>query len=134
MKTQTSLWRKLGARASLVTSMAGMTIVLTSVIFFFVEDDFRRILGVTAGLAVLLLAIYYASHPFIKEERTYLKLRRDVDVVLDLIKELHYAAIREDHAEFESIQKRMSREVEIVIETARESKARPGSGPTEPGK
>ncbi len=128
MKTQTSLWRKFGARAAVVTSMAGMTIVLTSVIFLFVEDTSRRIMGVTAGLFFLLLAIYYAAHPFLREERTYLNLRREVDVVLDLMRELHYAAIRGDHAEFESIEKRMSPQVDIMIDTARKAEA------TDPGK
>ena len=127
--TARSLWRKTGARAALVTSMVGMTIVLTSVIFFFVEDDSRRILGVTAGLLFLLLAIYYAAHPFFKEERTYLELRREVDVFLDLTTELHYAAIRGDHTAFESITQRVPAQVEILIETARKSRA-VGSGGT----
>ena len=121
-----TLWRKLGARASVVTSLAGSTIVLTSVIFFFVQDDVGRVLGVTAGLLFLLLAIYYAAHPFLKEERSYLELRREVQHFLDLTRELHYAAIREDHAAFESIKERVPAQIEILIETARKSKA-PGS-------
>ena len=123
MTTRTSLWRKLGARASLLTSLAGMTIILTSVIFFFVEDDFRRILGVTAGLFCLLLAIRYAAHPFLKEERHYLDLRRDTQVLLDLTRELHYAAVRGDEAAFESIKEKLPAQVEMVIATARKSEA-----------
>ncbi len=134
MKSQDSLWRRLGARASLVTSMAGMTIVLTSVIFFFVEDDSRRILGVTAGLLFLVLAIYYAAHPFLKEERSYLKLRREVEVFLDLTKQLHYAALREDDTTFESVSARVAPQVELLIDAARESEEQSGSGPTGPGK
>jgi hypothetical protein len=101
--------------------MIGMSIVLTSVIFFFIEDDFRRILGVTSGLFFLLLAIWYAAHPFLKEERSYADLRREVLVFLDLTKELHYAAIRGDNDAFESIEERVPAQVKVLIETARKS-------------
>jgi len=98
-----------------------MSLVLASVVFFFVEDDFRRILGVTAGLLCLLLAIWYAAHPFLKDERTYTVLRREVGKFVDLTRELHYAAIRGDAAAFESIRERVPAQVEIVIDTARRS-------------
>ena len=55
MTRDSSFSRKLAARAPLIASVAGMLISLSSV-FYFVEDDFRRILGVTAGLFCLLLA------------------------------------------------------------------------------
>jgi uncharacterized membrane protein YccC len=105
--------------------MAGMSLILTSVVFFFVEDDFRRILGVTAGLFMLLLAIWYAAHPFLREERIYRELRRDVDKFIDLTRQLHYASIRGDHAAIESIEERIPQQVEIVIGTARKSRASP---------
>ena len=123
MKNDISLSRKVGARAPLMASVAGMSLILSSVVFFFVEDDFRRILGVTAGLFCLLLAIWYAAHPFITEERNYPELRRDVEGFIDLTRELHHAAIRGDAAAFESIQKSIPDQVEIVIETARRSRA-----------
>ena len=128
---RTSLWRKLGARASVATSMAGAVIVLTSVIFFFVEDALGRVLGVTLGLLFLALAIYYASRPFFKDERIYLDLRREVETFLDLTRELHYAAIRGDKAAFESIKERVPAHVEALIETARKSEA---PGPKGPGR
>ena len=126
MTTETSLWRRLGARAALLASVAGMTIALSSVVFFFVEDDFRRIMGVTAGLFCLLLAIWYAAHPFIKEERAYPELRREVGEFIDLTKELHHAAIRGDEAAFESIREKIPEQAETVIDTARKSRE---SGP-----
>ncbi len=126
--TAWSFWRKMGARAALVTSMVGMTIVLTSVIFFFVEDDFRRILGVTAGLFFLLLSIWYAGHPFLKEERTYLDLRRELDVFVGLAKELNQAAVQGDDEAFESIAERLPAQVEVLVETARKSRARDPAG------
>ncbi len=118
-----SRWRKLGARVSVATSMAGAVIVLTSVIFFFVEDPLGRVMGVTAGLLFFALAVYYAARPFLRDERIYLDLRREVDIFLDLTRELHYAAIRGDEAAFESIKERVPTLVESLIETARKSKA-----------
>ena len=123
MTFKTSLWRKLGARAPLIASVAGMVISLSSVVFFFVEDDFRRILGVTAGLFCLLLAIWYASHPFVKNERKYPKLRGEVDKFVDLAKELHYAAMRGDEAGFQAIREKVPAQVDGVIDAARESEA-----------
>ncbi len=121
MTTHNSLARRLAARAPLLASLAGITIALSSVIFFFVEDDFRRILGVTAGLFCLLLAIWYAAHPFIKNERAYPELRRELGEFVDLARELHYAAMRGDEAACESIKERMPVQAEIVIDTARKS-------------
>ena len=121
MTTNPSLLRRLGARAPLLASIAGMTIALSSVVFFFVEDDFRRIIGVTAGLFCLLLGIWYAAHPFLKNERIYPELRREVNGFVDLARKLHYAALRGDEAAFESIRERVSDQVETVIDTARKS-------------
>ncbi len=101
MSSRNSPWRKMAGRASLVTSMIGMTVVLTSVIFFFVEDNVPRVLGVTAGLFFLLLSIYYATRPFLMDDRSYLDLRREVALFYDLMRELHYASIRGDDAAFE---------------------------------
>jgi hypothetical protein len=121
----------MAARASLVTSMIGMTVVLTSVIFFFVEDDFPRVLGVTSGLFFLLLAVGYAAYPFLRDERSYLDLRREVDVFHDVLRELHYAAIRGDDEAFESIKERVPALVEMLIATARTSRP---PGPARVGK
>ena len=100
---------------------------LSSVVFFFVEDDFRRILGVTAGLFCLLVAIWYAAHPFLQDEHTHPEFRSQVRGFVDLTTELHYAALRGDEAGFESIRERIPDQVQAVIDTARKSRA-PGPG------
>ena len=126
MTRDSSFSRKLAARAPLIASVAGMLISLSSV-FYFVEDDFRRILGVTAGLFCLLLAVYYATHPFVKNERHYLELRGEVGKFVDLAKALHHAAVRGDDSAFESIRNQVPAQAETVIDTARKSEA---IGPT----
>ena len=121
--THISLWRRFGTRAALVAGMAGITITMSSAVFFFIEDELSRIIGVTAGLFCLLLAIWYAAHPFVKNERHYPELRREVYKFVDLAKKLHYAAIGRDEAAFESIEEEVHAQVEIVIDTARKSRA-----------
>jgi hypothetical protein len=126
MTKDSSFSRKLAARAPLIASVVGMLISLSSV-FYFVEDDFRRILGVTAGLFCLLLAVYYATHPFVKNERHYPELRGEVVKFVDLARELHHAAVRGDDGAFDEIKDRVPAQVETVIDTARKSEE---SGPT----
>ncbi len=121
MTTEISLARRCAARAPLVASMAGGSLVLTSVVFFFVEDDFRRILGVTAGLFFLLLAIWYAAHPFVMNERQNPELRGEVHKFIELARKLHYAAREGDTDAFESIKEKVPAQVEMVIDTARKS-------------
>ena len=119
-KKQTSQSRKWAIRAPLVASVVGMFVSLGSV-FFFVEDDFRRILGVTAGLFFLLLAVWYAAHPFGRNERRYPELRGEVVKFVDLAKELHYAAVRGDDDAFKTIKDKVPAQAETVIDTARKS-------------
>lgn len=126
MSTEPSFPRKLAARAPLFASVLGMVISLSSASLF-VEDDFRRILGVTAGLFCLLLAVWYALHPFVKNERHYPELRGEVAKFVDLAKELHHAAVRRDGDAFDTIKEKVPAQVETVIDTARKSEPR---GPT----
>ncbi len=127
MTTESSFSRNLAGRAPLFASAAGMVISLSSAFLFFGEDDFRRILGVTVGLFCLLLAVWFAAHPFVKNERRYPELRGEVVKFVDLAKELHHAAVRGDADAFQSIKERVPAQVETVIDTARKSEA---GGPT----
>ena len=121
MTTRPSLSRKLAARAPFIASVLGMVISLSSVVFLFGEDDIRRILGVTAGLFCLLLAIWYAAHPFVRNERQNPELRGEVYKFVDLAREMHHAARRGDQAAFESLKEKVPAQVEMVIDTARKS-------------
>ena len=119
MTTDPSFSRRLAARTPLFASVAGTLISLSSAVFFFGEDDFRRILGVTVGLFCLLLAVWFAAHPFVKNERRYPELRGEVVKFVDLAKELHHAAVRGDADAFQSIKEKVPAQVETVIDTAR---------------
>jgi hypothetical protein len=121
-----SPWRKLGARAAVVTSVAGTTVVLMSVLFLFVDNTTGRILGVSIGLVLLVVAVYYTANPFVRNERIYLALRAEVDVLLDTTRELHYAAIRGDFDAFDSIKERVPGQVEALVAAAKKSGPKDG--------
>ncbi len=123
MKSDASFTRVLANRVPLFASVAGTLISMGSAAFFFAEDDFRRILGVTAGLYCLLLAVWYASHPFVKNERRNPALRGEVVKFVDLARELHYAAVRGDDDAFEAIKERVPAQANTVIDAARQSEA-----------
>ncbi len=122
MNTNDSLARRLAARVPLLASLTGMTAAFTSVVFYFGEDDFRRPLGVALGFGFVLLAIWSAAHPFVKDERHYPELRREVDKFIDLTRGLHDAAMMGDNDTFESIEATMPAQVAIVVEAARKSR------------
>ena len=117
-----SFSRRLAARVPLVASLLGMTVAFTSVVFFFGEDDVRRPIGVAVGFAFVLMAIWYAAHPFLKNERDYPELRSEVNKFVELARELHYAAIAGDEAEFASIEAKVPTQVGVVVEMARKSR------------
>ena len=108
------------ARVPMLAALTGMTTAFTSVVFYFGEDDFRRPLGVAVGFGFVLLAIWYAAHPFIKNERDYPELRKEVVEFIDLARQLHYAAMLGDNDAFESIETRMPAQA-MVVEAARKS-------------
>ncbi|HKJ02102.1 MAG TPA: hypothetical protein VJ997_06595, partial [Longimicrobiales bacterium] len=58
----------------LAAAVLGITIVLTSVVFFFEESDVRRLGGVTVGLAILIVGVWYAANPFLRNTRRYVPL------------------------------------------------------------
>jgi len=97
-----------------------------SVLFLFVDNTTGRILGVYLGLVFLVLGVYYTANPFVKNERIYLELRTEVDVLLDTTRELHYAAIRGDFEAFDSIEKRVPGQVDALIAAARKSGSKGG--------
>ena len=122
MNTNDSLARRLAARVPMLASLTGMTAAFTSVVFYFGEDDFRRPLGVALGFCFVLLAVWSAAHPFIKNERHYPELRRELEKFIELAKELHRAAVEGDNDTFESIETEIPVQVAIVVKMARESR------------
>ena len=73
-----------------VTSAAlGIVVVVSSVVFFYVEDDLRRLAAVTFGLGFLLASIWFTAHPFLKNSRRYTPFRSEVDGFIGLARTFH---------------------------------------------
>lgn len=86
--------RKRGTRAlttyiPVVTAILGITLVVTSVVFFYVESDLRRLMSVTLGLGIILMSVWFAANPIIKNSRRFESLRGKVDEFLDLTRLLN---------------------------------------------
>jgi hypothetical protein len=113
MKKSQPLSRVLATHLPLVAAVLGMTVVFTSVVFFWVQDDSRRIYAVTVGLFILLLGIWFAANPYIKSSRLYIPLREEVDHFLSLVREMNRTAEAGDPDQrMENIKARMVESVQ----------------------
>ena len=57
--------RTLTSYIPVATAVVGATLVVTSVVFFYVENDLRRLMSVTFGLGILMIGVWFAANPFI---------------------------------------------------------------------
>ena len=77
-----------------VTSAAlGTIVVVSSVVFFYIEHDLRRLVAVTFGLGFLLASTWFAAHPFIRSSRRYTPFRSEVEGLVDLARTLNRQAV-----------------------------------------
>ncbi len=81
--------RTLASYIPVITAVVGVTLVATSVVFFFVDDDQRRITWVTIGLGILLISVWFAANPFTRKPRRFHAPRSEVVGFLDLVRLLH---------------------------------------------
>ena len=81
--------RPLASYIPVATAVAGVTIVLASVVFFYGENDVRRLVTVTLGLAILIVSVWFAANPFRRGVRRYRFLRREISDFINLAQLLH---------------------------------------------
>ena len=62
----------------LATTLVGVTLVVTGVAFFYVESDLRGLVSVMIGLAILIISVWFAAHPFRRGTRRYRFFRREI--------------------------------------------------------
>ena len=91
--------RPLASYLPVATALVGVTIVLASVVFFYVESDIRRLLSVTFGLSILIVSIWFAANPFRRGVRRYRPLRREVEYFLNLTQILNKQVVGEAEPE-----------------------------------
>ena len=120
MTNQPKLKQRIVRRVPLVAAVIGMVLILGSIVFFF-ETDQGRIVGATGGMFMLLGAVWYAAHPFLKNRRTYLALRSEVDEFIKLVRGLNDAAVANQLDEIERTRTAMHKYVDRVVSAAGES-------------
>jgi HAMP domain-containing protein len=106
----------------LAAAVLGITIVLTSVVFFFEESDIRRLGGVIVGLVILIAGVWYAANPFLRNTRRYVPLRREVDAFIELVRTVNRQVLKGDPpADVEATKAVMHEAVERMVTKAGES-------------
>ena len=63
--------------------------MVASVVFFYVEDDLRRLVAVTFGLGFLTASVWFAANPFVRNSRRFAPLRGEIEEFIDLVRALH---------------------------------------------
>ena len=114
--------RTLASYIPVATALAGVTLVLASVVFFYAEDDLRRLISVSSGLAILTISVWFAANPFIRSSRRFKTLRRGVDEFLDLARLLNQQVVGE--AEPEDVARtaaKMHEAVDLMVADAGET-------------
>ncbi len=89
MTNQRKGTRPLVSYIPVAAALVGATLVVASVVFFYVEDDLRRLLTVTLGLGILITSIWFAAHPFVRNSRRFMPLRAEVDGFIGLVRQLN---------------------------------------------
>ena len=122
MKKSNGGFRPLMSYVPLATSVLGITIVLASVVFFWVESDARRLMSVTVGLAILIAGVWYAANPFLRNSRRYMPLRQEVDEFINLVRVVNRQVV-EGHApaDIEATKAEMHAAVERMVAKAGKS-------------
>ncbi len=103
----------------LATTLVGVTLVVASVAFFYVESDLRGLVSVTIGLAILIISVWLAANPFRRGTRRYRFLRREITHFLSLAQLLNRQIVAEAEPEFVArIKAKMHRTVDRMVAEA----------------
>ncbi len=117
MTNEGTLTRKVMRNLPMGAAVAGMIVILGSIVFFF-ETDYWRIAVAAGGMLLLLGAIWYAANPFLKNQRQYLPLRREVDKFIKLASQLNSAAVEGRPEQVEQIRSAMHESIDGMAEAA----------------
>lgn len=117
MRNDITLGRKIMRHLPVGVAVAGMIVILGSIVFFF-ETDYWRIGGAAAGMLLLVMAIWYAANPFLKNQRRYLPLRREVDEFIKLAGKLNRAKVAGSMGEVGQLRSAMQAQIDRIVEAA----------------
>ena len=82
------------------SALVGVTLVVTSVVFFYIESDLSGLVSVTNGLAILIVSVWFAANPPKKGIRRYRFLRREIADFLSLAQLLNKQVVAGADHEF----------------------------------
>ncbi len=102
----------------MAAAVVGVTLVVTSVVFFYVESDLRRLMSVTFGLGILMISVWFAANPFIRSTRRFKPLRREVQEFVDLARLLNEQVVAEAEPDVASTTAKMHEGVERIVAEA----------------
>ena len=97
--------RTLASYLPLATTLAGVTLVVASVAFFYLENDLRGLVSVTIGLPILVSSVWLAANPFRNGTRRYRFFRREIAHFLSLAQRLNKQMVAEADPEFVALTK-----------------------------
>ena len=109
--------RKINRYTPLVSSLVGMVLVASSLLFL--DNLTMWFTTILVGLAALEGGVWYAAHPFLTSERRFHGLRDELDRFVTLVRQLNSAAIEPDaHGNLESVKADMMESVERMARLA----------------
>ncbi len=116
--TRKRTWRRTVNRYTpLVSAIAGVVVVFVGVLM--VATGTAQIFIVAAGLVVLEGGVWYMANPIFTSERRYLRLRDELDSMVDLVRKLNRAALEPDaEKELEGLRSAMHQSVDEMLEVA----------------
>ncbi|UCC48304.1 MAG: hypothetical protein JSV41_12690 [Gemmatimonadota bacterium] len=116
-KSPGSFRRKFNRYISLVASIIGMFIIMSS--FLFTGDLLAWYGAVILGLVIVLVGFWYGANPILTSERRYLALRSEVDGFIGLVRRLNTLAVTGGSSEeFQQVKAAMLKSVERMAELA----------------
>ncbi len=111
-------WRRTVNRYTpLVSTIAGILLVFAAIVL--VTGQAAQIATAAAGLVVLEAGVWYMANPIFTSERRYLRLRDELDDMVDLVRKLNRAALKPGaEEELEGVRSAMQESVDRMVEVA----------------
>ena len=95
-----------------------MTLVFAGVVLLYPQNTNVGIALVAGGVFSLLMGVWYAAHPFLKDKRRYLGLRGEVYRLIGLVRQLNDAACAKQPERVQGMMAEMHESVERMRDLA----------------
>ena len=90
-RSRMSWRRRVNRAAAPVAAIIGILVVFGAAVFL--DNNLVRVAMVAAGILVVEAGVWYMAHPIFTSERRYPALRREVDNLIGLVRQLNHAAV-----------------------------------------